>query len=495
MASGESASGKEPARPQDLAQLLEELKQTPAGIVIYDQLIFLLEDWQKARNKMDGIYVSLISFLMDSYAKNPSYENITQINASLIDARMASTEQAESLSKKLPQVENIAANVEGGNGKSAAKLWPESSEQVMKRLVESLTSTARSGDPDLKKNEKIQDRREVEDNNSIKHGQDSRQIDDGSSQDKEEKKDDQQDVNHSNGQNEKTYPEVERRVNSAYRLHLDRKHNEIEKLQEALSQKAEDAIAQNKEFGALLEIERSALEQANGVEEIEDLKEILIDSTNELIKGQRDLSEKLFVSMDYLKLVKSDSERLHDELNKVRLLSLTDEFTGLPNRRAFMRQLEDEIGRTERYKTPLALAIIDLDEFKLINDNYGHAAGDKVLNWFANDVLSIFRHHDMVARYGGEEFAVIFPNTDQKGALRALHKIRTLAANSECDIGNMTLAAPTFSTGLTFYAPGETPSMLIDRADKALYRAKRLGRDRIEMVPLKPQLANGPGSN
>jgi diguanylate cyclase len=136
----------------------------------------------------------------------------------------------------------------------------------------------------------------------------------------------------------------------------------------------------------------------------------------------------------------------------------------------------------QRYGYPLSLALIDMDGFKAINDRYGHAAGDEVLRNFASNVLSIFRHHDMVARYGGEEFAVLLPNTDKTGALRALEKVGKRNAEGVFPVEDRTLPMPTFSAGISLYKPGETPSSLIERADKALYQAKRLGRNRVELA-------------
>ena len=87
----------------------------------------------------------------------------------------------------------------------------------------------------------------------------------------------------------------------------------------------------------------------------------------------------------------------------------------------------------------------------------------------------------MVARYGGEEFAVLLPNTDMRGVLRAFNKIRKRAEDLSCTVNGVVIKAPTFSAGLAEYRAGETPSHLIERADNALYRAKRLGRNRIEV--------------
>jgi diguanylate cyclase (GGDEF)-like protein len=289
--------------------------------------------------------------------------------------------------------------------------------------------------------------------------------------------------------------QAERRMNTAYRLHLDRKRDEIEKLQETLSQSIGEAINQNREFGALLKIELGALKQAEGETEIENLRQILIGGIEELINSQGLLETKLHHTGNYLGLVKADSKRLRDELHKVRVLSLTDEFTGLPNRRAFMRRLQDEIGRAQRYDTPLALALLDLDEFKSINDLYGHSGGDEVLRCYATDVLSILRHHDMVARYGGEEFAVMFPNTTEEGALAAMSKARLRAYEVQCRAGDKIIKMPTFSAGVAMYQTGESSFYFIERADRALYLAKAQGRDRVQIAATTaaaPTVAAGP---
>jgi diguanylate cyclase (GGDEF)-like protein len=262
---------------------------------------------------------------------------------------------------------------------------------------------------------------------------------------------------------------------------LDLRREEINKLQQSLIEKVREAIAQNTEFGTLLRIEREALEHARTVQEIHSLREILIGGVEELIAGQESLAAKLRGSSDFLGMIRLDSDRLHDELSKVRLQSLTDESTGLSNRRAFMRRLEEELGRAQRYGTPLALVIIDLDGFKAVNDTHGHAAGDAVLRCYASNVLSIFRHHDMVARYGGEEFAVLLPNTALDGVQAAMRKVQGRSVRTTCEYGNAMRPLPTFSAGLTMYVPGEPPSAFIDRADRALYRAKRLGRNRVEV--------------
>lgn len=269
---------------------------------------------------------------------------------------------------------------------------------------------------------------------------------------------------------------------TAYRSQqLDARRRDIQELQAGLAQQVLDTIAQNQEFGVLLEVVLSELRQVGDITELENLRWTLIREIEKLMSGHHELADKLDSTHHYLQVIESDSRQLTDELTRVRLLSLTDELTGLPNRRAFLRRLEDEVARVQRYGFPLSLALMDLDKFKEINDKYGHAGGDEVLRVYSKNILSIFRHHDLVARYGGEEFAVLLPNTESEGALRALNKVKNRCAETRWQSNGSVVPVPTFSAGLALYKPGETSTAFVERVDKALYRAKRLGRNRVEM--------------
>lgn len=253
-------------------------------------------------------------------------------------------------------------------------------------------------------------------------------------------------------------------------------------IRETLARHVEEAIAQNQEFGVLLGIELDALREAERIQDIEKRRVSLINEIHKFSKKHRNLSNKFDNASKYLKLVESSNQQLSDELDRVRLLSLTDELTGLPNRRAFLRRLEDEVGRVKRYGIPVSMTIIDLDGFKAINDHRGHGGGDAVLRGYSDQILSVFRHHDMVARYGGEEFAVILPNTTREGAVRALQKVQKRVSETACTHNGERFPMPTFSAGLAEYLHGETLSDFIERADAALYHAKRLGRNRVEIA-------------
>lgn len=272
----------------------------------------------------------------------------------------------------------------------------------------------------------------------------------------------------------------ERRVDGSYRRHLDEKRQGIQRIQQALAHQVAACIKNNLSIGAMLEKELEILQQTNSQQDIVVVREQLISETQSLLAEHRTIANKLQEAQNFLGVIESDSQQLSDELTRIHLLSLTDDLTGLPNRRAFLRRLQDEVGRVQRYGNPLSLALIDLDGFKAVNDKLGHAAGDEVLRVVAAEILSIFRHHDLVARYGGEEFAVLLPNTHIEGALRALRKVQKRAQETNFQYDGSTIPLPTFSAGLTLYRPGESPEAIIQRADHALYRAKRLGRNRIE---------------
>jgi diguanylate cyclase (GGDEF)-like protein len=176
-------------------------------------------------------------------------------------------------------------------------------------------------------------------------------------------------------------------------------------------------------------------------------------------------------------------ERRNQELRELseRLLGLsaTDALTGIANRRSFDERLSVEVARANRYGTPLALVMIDLDHFKELNDRFGHLAGDEVLKRVAALVDREKRLGDLVARYGGEELAAILPHTEARAAMVWAERVRQLVAGTrvQSEAGALTVTA---SFGVAGAASNrETPAALIEEADQALYQAKRQGRNRV----------------
>ena len=155
----------------------------------------------------------------------------------------------------------------------------------------------------------------------------------------------------------------------------------------------------------------------------------------------------------------------------------TDGLTELPNRRHFEEALETEISRAERFDGSLALILADLDDFKQVNDRYGHQAGDDVLRTFADILRTTVREIDLPARYGGEEFAVLLPQTDLEGAHQLAERLRRALAARPMSTHPGGLVAVTASFGVAAFPDAPTPAALFASADEALYRAKRAGKN------------------
>ncbi|MFZ5906019.1 MAG: diguanylate cyclase [Nitrospirota bacterium] len=170
--------------------------------------------------------------------------------------------------------------------------------------------------------------------------------------------------------------------------------------------------------------------------------------------------------------------KFHEEIEK---LAITDGLTGLFNHRHFQEKLTQEFDRLGRFSDPLSLLLIDIDHFKKINDTYGHPAGDAVLKKVAGIIKKTARNIDVPARYGGEEFAVILPGTGSSGAMNMAERLRkaVMAATFSSDKERFTI---TVSAGISTKAQGmpevKNKEEMIGRADKALYEAKRTGRNR-----------------
>jgi diguanylate cyclase (GGDEF)-like protein len=157
-------------------------------------------------------------------------------------------------------------------------------------------------------------------------------------------------------------------------------------------------------------------------------------------------------------------------------LAATDELTGLSNRRFFNDTFHKTLSAAQRHKVPLCFIMVDLDKFKLVNDNYGHDVGDKVLKVFAKTMISQTRIEDIPARWGGEEFVILLPLTPIDGAVLQANRLRNaFAADCEREL-SMSVTA---SFGVAQLRDDEDAEALIKRADKALYRAKNEGRNRV----------------
>jgi diguanylate cyclase (GGDEF)-like protein/PAS domain S-box-containing protein len=175
-----------------------------------------------------------------------------------------------------------------------------------------------------------------------------------------------------------------------------------------------------------------------------------------------------------------DIVRLNAQL---RSQAMTDELTGLRNRRAFFLHGEEEVRRARRYQAPLALLMLDLDRFKQVNDTCGHDAGDRVLAGVAAALRQNMREIDIIGRLGGEEFCILLPNTPGQAAAGLAERLRRSVAELEFPFSGAALRV-TVSIGVSELGPGrETLEAMLREADAAMYRAKSQGRDRVLGAP------------
>ncbi|MEZ4449086.1 MAG: GGDEF domain-containing protein [Nannocystaceae bacterium] len=170
---------------------------------------------------------------------------------------------------------------------------------------------------------------------------------------------------------------------------------------------------------------------------------------------------------------------LRRRLGREEALSRSDPLTGLANRRAFEERAEVILAIARRQPRPLTLALLDLDNFKVVNDTRGHDAGDEVLRAVARALRDDLRASDVLARLGGDEFAVLLPDTDAASARRLLERVRSAVAEAMRAGGwPVSVSLGALSLG---GAPPELPRLL-DRADALMYEAKRRGKDRLEIT-------------
>lgn len=212
------------------------------------------------------------------------------------------------------------------------------------------------------------------------------------------------------------------------------------------------------------------------------------DVVKGLEAGADDYVTKPFNEME-LKFRLKNGERIVDLENRIMHLALTDPLTGLLNRRAFVDRLISEIARYKRLKEPLSLIMVDLDDFKMVNDKYGHLVGDGVLKHVATCFSSYLRKYDFIGRYGGEEFIICLPGAETKSAEAIAERLRIAMQEFNLDQeGDPLKFIVTASFGIcTLNEEVDDLYKLTKEADKALYQAKAKGKNKVVISDLNKE--------
>ncbi|MBL4863769.1 MAG: GGDEF domain-containing protein [Rhodobiaceae bacterium] len=228
------------------------------------------------------------------------------------------------------------------------------------------------------------------------------------------------------------------------------------------------------QFGKSMEGVSAALTSEISAADLGQVVDTIVAATKQMEARSRQLEDKLIQS-------KSEVEELRTNLVAARSEAMTDQLTGIPNRKAFDEVLLSEITTVSQNSSPLCLVMGDIDHFKKFNDTFGHQAGDQVLRLVGRCLSSNVKGQDTPARYGGEEFVMVLPNTILEDAVTVADHIRKVIQSRELikKSTGQNLGKVTMSLGVSQFQLGDTPQSLIERADTALYAAKDQGRNRV----------------
>lgn len=213
------------------------------------------------------------------------------------------------------------------------------------------------------------------------------------------------------------------------------------------------------------------LEHAEEKADIGNLLEIILGTAHTIQSSVEEAHREVSQSRQML-------EKMRAELQETKRQVLLDPLTGARNRFGMEASISQELSRARRTEGKLTIAMLDMDHFKKVNDEYGHDAGDMALVYFAQLSRAVLRESDTLYRYGGEEFLVTLPESDLKGASFMLNRLAMMLTKSPLNYKGGRIGL-TFSGGMAVLRDGDTVESLLARADLALYQAKQQGRDRI----------------
>ena len=259
-------------------------------------------------------------------------------------------------------------------------------------------------------------------------------------------------------------------------LHDSKK--ELKDVVDLLTQAMVNLDTDNQTFNAKMIAQSDKFEK---ITLLDDIKKIKYALTNEVTVLRDTLKEKEFRDRRRIEKLSAKVSHLDQELRQVKQASMMDGLTDIYNRKTFDRFVQDLVERNMISKTPFSMLMVDIDDFKRVNDTYGHQVGDRVLVAIAQQCAKFIRGDDMVARFGGEEFVIILLGASLRNATKKAKQIsKEIAATRYALDGAMAgqVLSVTVSIGVSAYRHGDRVATVTERADQALYRAKRKGKNK-----------------
>ena len=231
-------------------------------------------------------------------------------------------------------------------------------------------------------------------------------------------------------------------------------------------------------YHARLEVYAQKIRQTDDIKQLNAVLESLLEDTRSTRLNTARTRDELLAARRQVEAAELKVHELENELNKVSGLVQEDQLTGVLNRRGLDDAYERETARAARTGTPLCVSLLDVDNFKQLNDTHGHQAGDDALKHLVRVIKRTMRPSDVLARYGGEEFMLLLPETEQEEAIAVMVRLQRNLTKAFFLHDNERVLI-TFSAGVALRREAESQAAIIERADKALYQAKRSGKNRV----------------
>lgn len=255
-------------------------------------------------------------------------------------------------------------------------------------------------------------------------------------------------------------------------------HNEMRDMLGAFIERLSQMTESTGTFHDELEMSARLIEQAKSITEIAPVLKEVVGATSRMATDSLAVRDELSAMRVHATQTEAELAKLHQELDRVSSEARHDSLTGALNRKGLDEAIERELSTVRRKETPLSVALLDIDNFKKLNDSLGHAMGDNALNHLATVARECMRPQDTLARFGGEEFVVLLPDTPLDKGVEAMTRLQRELTKRFFLAGTEKILI-TFSAGVAQLEDGESGTEAIRRADQAMYLAKRAGKNRV----------------